>query len=349
MSRKSVFAVIAAIALVTLAGCSNGTQGGEVADEGPLVVYAPMEGPRAEWITEHAKKELDLDVTVVVGNGGDLASRLVAEKNNMQADVIVGLGEAQINTLAGEGILASYQPSWAPEIPENLRASSDKFTLYTQTPIVIAYNQASMPDAEAPTSWEDLADPVYKDKFVFPALTGQTGQAAIVGMLWPYIDEKSGSVSDEGWDMLKRVLDNAKPMAEGQAMDWAEVASGEMPIVVSWLGGIETAAKDNGITSMRVVSPAAGTPFVSTGVALTANDKHSSSGEKFLDWFGSASTQVAFVEATNNDTPLNPEALKELPASKASVEQVDKQPIDWTVVTPHLTEWMQKVQLEIVG
>ena len=68
---------------------------------------------------------------------------------------------------------------------------------------------------------------------------------------------------------------------------------------------------------------------------------------KFLDWFGSAEFQVAYVKATNNDTPLNADALKELPEAAAAVNAVKKQDIDWAVVTPHLTEWLQKIQLEI--
>lgn len=351
MNRRLGFAAAIAALAVTLTACAGSTGAGDSGasnQDGALVVYAPMEGPRADWITKNAKKALGIDVNVVVGNGGDLASRLIAEKNNAQADVVLGLGEAQINALDAEGILGEFQPEWASEIPEELRANSKNFTLYTQTPIVISYNPDVMTAAEAPSSWEDLAEPEYKDKFVFPALTGQTGQAAIVGMLWPYVDESTGEVSDAGWKALEGVLDNARPMADGQSMDWEWVASGELPIVVSWLGGIETGAKDNGLT-MTVVAPEDGTPFVSTGVALTAGSSRTDAGEKFLNWFGSADTQVAFVKATNNDTPLNPQALEQLPDAKASVEQVSKQPIDWAVVTPHLTEWMQKVQLDIAG
>lgn len=350
MNKRLILAATAGLTTVAvLTGCAAPATVAPSETVGTsLVVYAPMEGPRAKWLTEHAKSELGLDVKFVVGGGADLAARLTAEKNNAQADAVIGLGEAQLNQLGADKALVGYEPKWASEIPENLRSVSKEFTLYTQTPIVIAYNAAVMTDAAAPASWEDLAKPEYKGKFVFPALAGQTGRAAIVGLLWPYVDKSSGTVSDKGWAVLKSVLTNAKPMAAGQNVDWNWVKSGEVPILVNWLGGVETGAKDNGL-SLKVVAPTAGTPFVSTGVALAAGSKNAGTAKKFLDWFGEAATQVAFVKATNNDTPLNPKALEELPEVKASVTKVEKQAIDWTVVTPHLTEWMQKVQLDIVG
>lgn len=351
--KKNLIAAGAAAALVlTITGCSSSgpnDSGSPSEDDGPksLTVYAPMEGPRAEYLTEQAKSELGIDVTFVVGGGGDLASRLIAEKNNPQADVVLGLGEAQMNSLAAEGVLEAYEPSWADEVPEKLRSTNEDFTLYTQTPIVIAYNADVLADSDAPRTWEDLADPEYKGKFVFPPLTGQTGQAAVVGLLWPYVDD-SGEVSDKGWDVLASVLGNAKPMAAGQNVDWNWVKSGEVPILVNWLGGVETGAKDNGLT-LTVVDTKDGTPFVSTGVALGAGTANAEAAQEFLDWFGSTETQVEFVKATNNDTPLNEKALADLPEAKASIEQVSKQDIDWTVVTPHLTEWMQRIELDLAG
>lgn len=360
MNYKTGLAVLAAVSAgaIALAGCSSPAPApgspnspsvtGPGSESSALVVYAPMEGPRADWLTEHAKQELGLDITFVVGGGGDLTSRLIAEKNNSQADAIIGLGEVQMNQLAAEQVLTPYAPAWAEEIPAELRSASDAFTLYTQTPIVIGYNSAVMTADKAPAAWEDLAKPQFKEKFVFPGVAGQTGQAAVVGLLWPYTDQATGEVSDQGWELLKSVFANARPMAAGQNLDWNWVKSGDVPVLVNWLGGVETGAKDYGLT-VEIVSPAAGTPFVSTGVAVAAGAKNPTAAQKFLDWYGSAPTQIAFVKATNNDTPLNPKALAELPDARASVEQVTKQPIDWTLVTPHLTEWMQKVQLEIVS
>ncbi|MCA1305302.1 extracellular solute-binding protein [Microbacterium esteraromaticum] len=350
-ARRTTLIAAAAAAAFTLAGCSAASPsalpaGGE--DGGSLVVYAPMDDARIDFVTEQAKEDLGIELTIVGGGGGDLATRLEAEKNNAQADVVVGLGESLLNRLDAQDMFDHYTPAWADLIPEQFRDDDAGFSLFTQTPIVIGYDTAHLGNAEAPDAWLDLAAPEYAEKFVFPATTGQTGQAAIVGILWRYADPETGEVSPEGWDALAAILQNAKQLSDGQQFDWDWVASGELPVVVNWLGGVQIGADDNDL-DIAVVDTDGGTPFVSTGVAIVNGTDRAEQAQRFLDWFGSADFQVAYVEATHNDTPLNSDAVARLPEAAAALDSLTKQDIDWSVVTPHLTEWMQKVQLEILG
>ncbi|XVQ09608.1 extracellular solute-binding protein [Spirillospora sp. CA-255316] len=350
MTRSKLIAVLGSLAVgvAALTGCAPGG-GSDSASDGPLVVYTPQgDGGRGAYITEHAKSELGMNVKLVTGGGGDLQTRLVSEKNNPQADVVLGLGEAQLHQVAAKGVLAPYAPAWANQIPENFRGKTQDFTLLTQTPIVIAYNTARMGAAEAPRTWEDLAKPNYKNKFVLPGLTGQTGQAVAVGLLWRYADHKTGEVSPQGWDILSKVLDNALPVPEGKKFDWGMVSSGQTPIVVNWLGGVQTGAADNKLT-MQVVSAPGGMPFVSTGIGTVKGTKRKADAQKFINWFGSANFQVGFVKATRNDTPLNSDAVRRLPEDAAALAKVSKQDIDWSVVARKLPSWLEKIQLELQG
>ncbi|MEV0705200.1 extracellular solute-binding protein [Saccharopolyspora sp. NPDC050389] len=338
---------VLSVGVAALTGCAPGGGTSSVSG-GPLVVYTPQgDGERGAYITEHAKSELGMDVKLVTGGGGALQTRLVSEKNNPQADVVLGLGEAQLHQVAAEGVLEPYAPAWANQIPANFRGNTHEFSLLTQTPIVLAYNTAQMGAAEAPMSWEDLAKPQYKNKFVLPGLTGQTGQAVVVGLLWRYADHKTGEVSPQGWDLVSKVLSNALPLPEGKKFDWGMVSSGQTPIVVNWLGGVQTGAADNKLT-MQVVNTPGGTPFVSTGIGTVKDTKRQVDAQKFIGWFGSASFQVGFVKTTNNDTPLNSDAVRQLPEA-AALAQVGKQDIDWSVVARKLPAWLEKIQLELQG
>jgi iron(III) transport system substrate-binding protein len=312
-----------------------------------LVVYSPQgDGPRGDYIKSHAKEELGLDITFVSGGGAELTSRLLSEKNNSQADVVLGFGDAQINQIQEAGILMPYKPEWATLIPDAFTPAGD-YTLFSQTPIVISYNSDVMSAAEAPKTWEDLAKPKYKHKFSFPGVTGQTGQAAIAGILWREAEHATGEVKDQGWETLKSVLTNAKPAAAGEKFDWKNVASGEVPIVVSWVGGIQTAAADNQLP-MEIVRPKEGTPFVTTAIGLVKGTGKEQAAQQFIDWFGSADFQTGFVKATNNDTPLNTDALKQLPEAEKALSTITKQDIDWKVVTKQLSSWLERIQLEIL-
>lgn len=349
MVKRSVLAVGAAafVGVLALAGCSSGGGGDSSADA--LLVYSPQgEGPRGEYIATHAKDDLGLDVSFVSGGGGELTERLLAERNNAQADVVLGLGEAQLNQVESAGVLAGYSPAWKDLVPDAFDSGTDAFTLFSQTPIVMAYNPAVLDEEQAPRAWAELAEERFANKFVFPSVTSQTGQAAVAGILWPYTDRESGEVSDEGWTLLTEILDNAVPVPSGQKFGWGQVVSGEQPIVVNWLGGIETGAQDNGL-DLRVIDAEGGSPFVSTGIGLVAGSDRDAAAKRFIDWFGSAEVQADFVKETGSDTPVNPQALAQLPDAEAALAEIGKQDIDWGVVAPLMSSWLERIQLDILG
>lgn len=347
--------VVVVAGLVT--GCSSSPQesssassssSGSVAGS-TIVVYSPQGADtRGPFISDQAQKALGITVRFVSGAGGDLTTRLLAEKNNTQADVVLGLGEAQMNQVSSAGILQPYTPAWADTVPAALRGSNKDFTLATQTPIVMAYNEDRMSASDAPTSLVDLAKQEYKDKFTFPALTSQTGQAAAVGILWRFANHTTGAVSEEGWNTLSAIMANSVEVSAGQKFDYGTVKSGAQPLVVTYLGGLQTAEQDNGLT-MKIVDPEGGSPYVQTGVGLVKTTKNAAAAQAFIDFFGSAAFQVPFVKATNNDTPVNVDAVKELGTQSEVLTSIAKQDIDWGVVTTQLTAWLQKIELGGIG
>jgi len=340
-----------AIAAVTLSACAGSPNPAETASgtATEITIYSPQgDGDRGAFIAEQAKEELGLEIKFASGGGGDLTERLIGEKNNPQADIVLGLGEPLLYQLDAEGLFAPSTPSWGADIPSQFKLDTDSFTLFSQTPIVMAYNADAISEGEAPASWTDLADEKWKGKFVFPNVGSQTGQAAVVGILWRYADEETGEISDEGWETLTAILNNAVSVPDGQAFDWTLVADGSQPIVINWLGGIQTGAADNDL-NLQPIDAEGGSPFVSTGTGIVSGTDAGETAAEFIDWFGSADFQAAFVEATGNDTPILPAALEQLPDASAALEDIAKQDIDWSVASTQLTDWLERIQLEILG
>lgn len=339
----------AAVLALGLAGCSSPAAQGTAASPGDsLTVYSPQgEGVRGEYIAEQASQQLGIEIEFVSGGGGELTTRLLNEQNNAQADVVLGLGESQLYQLDRAGMLGDFTPEWSGAVPAEFQVDSSGFTLFSQTPVVMAYNSAALSPDEAPTSWEDLASDSYAGRFALPGMTSQTGQAFVVGVLWRYADPATGEVSDQGWSVLQSILDNAAPLGEGAELDWTQVESGEIPIVVNWLGGVQTGAADSGL-DMTIVAPPGGSPYVSTGVGIIDGTDALDGAQRFVDWFGSAKFQADFVSATNNDTPVSTEALALLPDASAKLESIEKQSIDWKVVERLLPEWQQRIELDVL-
>lgn len=348
--RFKTFAALTATVALALTGCGNSSSTDQNPAKGAttLTIYSPQgDEKRGVFIAERAKQEIGIDITWVIGGGGELQQRLTAEKNNPQADVVLGLTQPSMYQLKALNAFEAYTPSWAKDLSSQYKDPDGQFHMFWQTPIVLAYNDKAMTSAQAPKAWADLVKPEYRNTYVIGNLSSQTTRAFLVGFLWQYVDKSSGKVSDEGWTQLKALFDNAQPLPEGSLMDWGKVASGELPVVLSWFGGIQDMAKEKNI-SMAYVNTTGGTPFVMESVAVVAKRPKQELAKKFIDWFGSADFQVAYTKKIGGVTPISNEALAKLdPQVSADIKQFDKQDIDWSVVAANIEGWMEKIQLDI--
>ena len=225
--KKILAILLAALMVFSLAACStSGTpekadepqapaQGEPEAEEeqletasassdenGVLMVYSPQAAEeRGVWIKEHAEAALGFEINFLSAKGGELSERLRAEKNNPQADVIMGLVQTAMYQLKEEDLITPYVPSWTEGLPEVYQDPDGYFNSYWQTPIVIGYNTDYV--TNPPASWQDLIKEEYKGLYSIGVNTKQTVRTYIVGMLWPYYDAEIDDITDEGWEFLK--------------------------------------------------------------------------------------------------------------------------------------------------
>lgn len=354
--RKGMALLLAAAFVMTGCGSSGGDEGGSAGgsessasgSSDALVVYSPQgDEERGAWIMERAKEEIGVDVQFLCAGGGELADRLIAEKNSPQADVVMGLAQTQMYQLKDEGILEAYDPSWREGLPEVYQDKDGYFNSFWQTPIVIAYNTEFVSEEDAPKSWGDLADEKYAGMFGFGPTSSQTTRTYLVGILWNYVDPETGEVSDEGWDVLTQMYANAASMPSTDADIWKAFKDGTIPILPWWYGGVVTNCETNDITP-GYVYPESGTPVVAEGIGLVAGSDNAENAKKFIDWWGSAETMAAYAEEFDQ-APAHPDAIALCPDEiKESATMFTAQEIDWEVASAHLDEWLEKIELEIM-
>lgn len=314
---------------------------------GSLTVYSPQaDTDRGPWISERVKTDLGIEVNFLCANGGEISERLIAEKSNPQADVVLGLVQSAMYQLKGEDILTPYAPGWAEGLPEVYKEREGYFHSFWQTPIVIAYNKDHM--AVPPTSWQDLIKPEYKELYSVGATSSQTVRTYIVGMLWPYYDEQTGDISDEGWNFLRELFSNARTLPTGGDTDiWALMKSGEMPLQLNWFGGVKAKCELNEIP-VGYVTPAEGTPIVAEAIGIVKGTKNEELAKAFVDWWGSAEVMSAYAEEFGQ-APAHPEAIALCPDSvKTDAELFKAQDIDWEAVSAKIDTWFEKIELEIM-
>lgn len=310
----------------------------------PLTIYAPWNAEQANWVQEQAAAA-GHDVAFISGGGGELFDRLLAERNNPQADIAVGFVDSSLATLKAEGLLMAYEPVWAADLPEAFRDDADNMIYkFWQTPIVLAYNADALSADDAPTSWLDLTQPEYEGRYVIGSINWQTTRSYLAGILVRFLDE-NGEVTDDGWEFMQALFDNAIVVEDGDARNQA-FASGEAVIDLNWFGGAYNVARDAGYT-VEIIDTEGGTPFIADGLGILAGTDQADEAQDFVDWFGGAAFMAAFAHEYGR-VPNLPEALAMASEQvQINAAMVSPQPIDWDAVAPRLDGWLQTIELEI--
>ncbi len=309
-----------------------------------LTVYSPQGEERAVWITEQAQA-VGHDITMLSAGGSELFDRILAERANAQADVVLGLIDASMATLKSEGLFEAYVPSWAEGLPAAYRDDADNMVYkFWQTPIVLAYNSDALSADDAPDGWLDLTEPQYSGKYVIGSTAWQTTKSYLVGMLVLFTDE-SGEVTDEGWDFMQQLYDNAIVVDSGDAKTAAFV-NGEAVLDLNWFGGVGNLGESVGYTPV-MIDTEGGTPFISEGIAIMKGTNQLDEAQAFVDWFGSPEFMAAYATEFGQ-VPVHPEAIALSPESvQANATLLTPQDIDWDAIAPQIDGWIQTIELEI--
>jgi len=310
-----------------------------------LVVYTPQSADRTEVIEQLAEERLGFDIEIVNMGGGAVYDRVLAERNNPQADVVFGLIDFLTAGLKREGLLAPYTLDALEGLPDLYKDPDDTFYGYRQTPITLSYNCDRLSAEDAPTSWEDLADPKWDGKFMIGALTWQTTRAILAGLFTRQIDE-NGEMTEEGWDWFERFYDNAVIFEDG--MNRPEMmASGETVLSLNHFLGVQGDA-DKGGYCYRYIDTEGGTPVVVERNAILKGTDNMDEALAFLEFVQSVEFQIGNAERFGV-IPVHPDAIAGSPEEvRANATLLTQQPIDWDLMAAKLDSWLERIQLDLL-
>ena len=359
--KKCIALGVSAVMMFSLTACGGSMEGeqnsvesnvesaGEEEQESgkTLVIYSPQgDADRGEWFIKKCKEDTGIEIEFLCSGGGELEERLIAEKQNPQADVVFGLGQLAMNNLKREDVLTSYVPSWAEGLDEVYKDHDGMFHCFWQTPIVMAYNTDFISESEAPKTWQDLDKPEYSEMFTIGDIKSQTTRTIITGIIWDYYDEAEGDIAQEGWDKLQGIYANTQTVPSGSDQ-WQMVKEGSTPLVLSWYGGIVSNTEKNQIPVGYVV-PEEGTPIVSEGIGIVKGTENMELAEEFVEWFGDPENMAEYANEFGQ-APAHPDAIALCDEEvKADATMFKAQEIDWEVASKKMNDWLMKIELEIM-
>jgi len=246
-----------------------------------VVIYTAKENEEIEEYLPVAEAALpNLDLEVLRLSTGDLTARLLAEKDNPQADLIWGTAATSMMIFKKEGMLEPYKPKGVDAILPQFKDTDDPPSWVGVDAYLTAFcvntkvsEQYNLP---MPTSWEDLLDPVYKGHIVMPnPASSGTGFMFVSSVL-------QGLGEDKGWDYLSNLDKNMAIYTKSGSKPCKLAGSGEYAVGISF-AFVGARLKKEG-APLEFVLPSEGAGYEIEANALLKGAKNPKGAKEFLDW-----------------------------------------------------------------
>ncbi|MBL4906628.1 MAG: putative 2-aminoethylphosphonate ABC transporter substrate-binding protein [Sneathiella sp.] len=255
--------------------------GGSASAASEITVYTAVE---AEDLKKYAKNfnkdHPDIKINWVRDSTGIITAKLLAEKNNPQADIVWGLAATSLMLLGEEGMLEAYSPKGVEKLDPKFRDSANptKWTGMDAWVASICYNtvEAGKAGLPIPTSWKDLTKPVYKNQVIMPN-PNSSGTGFLDVSSWLQLFGEEG-----GWKYMDGLHQNIARYTHSGSAPCKLAAAGEIPIGVSFaFRGAKSKAKG---APLEIVIPTEGVGWDMEATAILKGSKNMAAAKTLADW-----------------------------------------------------------------
>ncbi|MGA1288566.1 MAG: putative 2-aminoethylphosphonate ABC transporter substrate-binding protein [Rubrivivax sp.] len=285
---------ISRLSLVTGAVLALATSGA-LAQKTQLLVYTALETDQLKAYQQGFNKvEPNIEIKWVRDSTGVITAKLLAEKANPQADVVMGVAASSLALLDVNGMLEPYAPS-------NLAAISAKYRDPKNPPAwfgmdvwgaTVCFNtvEAAKRGIPKPESWQDLTKPAFKGQVVMPnPASSGTGFFDVSAWLtlWGDDNGKGG-----GWKYMDALHENIAQYTHSGSKPCNMAASGEFVAGISF----EYRANSNKAKGAPIdlVFPKEGLGWDLEAFAIHKGTKKLEAAKKLADWASSKDAMVLY-------------------------------------------------------
>lgn len=254
-----------------------------------VTVYTAFETDiLAKYKSAFEKDNPDIKIKWVRDSTGIMTAKLLAEKNNPQAEVVWGLAGSSMALLKDEGLLKHYTPKGLGELHANLNDPQSNQAWFGNDAFfnAVCFNEAvaKQLNLPKPTSWEDLTKPVYKGHIAMPnPASSGTGYMQVSAWL-----QNMGE--DQAWNYMRDLDKNIAHYTHSGSKPCVQAGMGEVAIGIS-MASRGAKLKTQG-APLSVITPK-GIGWESEAVGLV---KESDAAKRVVDWSISKAANELYVE-----------------------------------------------------
>ncbi len=308
-----------------------------------VVIYTALEEDETADYLALAEKELPgLNIKWVRYSTGELAAKLIAEKDNPQADLVWGTAVTVLANM--KDLFEPYKAEGWNDIPAEFKDPDGYWTAIDMYVAAFCVNtdRLEKKGLPVPRSWEDLTKPEYAGEIIMPnpgsSGTGYLQVSSI--LLWKGI--KDGS--EEGWDFLQRLHKNIVEYTNSGSAPAKISSKGEVAIGASF--GYRAAKQLDSGYPVEVVFPSEGSGYELEANSLLKGARNADNAKMFLDWAISKNAMELYSKYKIMVTLPGVESQSAIPMPPASEVKLFDMDFDWTAAnkTAVVDKWTSLFQ-----
>ncbi len=246
-----------------------------------LTVYTAIE---AEDLARYAEtfnaQHPDIAINWVRDSTGVITAKLLAERDNPQADVIWGLAATSLLLLKSEGMLEAYAPAGVDKLDPKFVDQSDPPAWVGMDAWVasVCYNtiEADKLGLAPPTSWKDLTDAQYQGHVIMPN-PNSSGTGFLDVSSWLQIFGEDG-----GWEYMDALHENIARYTHSGSAPCKLAAAGEIPIGISFAFRGAKSKADG--APIEIIVPSEGVGWDMEATAIVAGTDDLEAAQKLVDF-----------------------------------------------------------------
>jgi iron(III) transport system substrate-binding protein len=288
-----------------------------LAQRTPILVYTALETDQLKSYKDTFEKTVkDVEIRWVRDSTGVITAKLLAEKNNPQADAVFALAATSLLVLEQEGMLTPYAP-------KGVEALNPRFVDTKKPPMwvgmdvwgaTICFNtvEAKKRNLPKPESWKDLLKPVYKGQITMPH-PASSGTGFLDVTAWLQLFGEA-----EGWKYMDALHENIAQYVHSGSKPCRQAGAGEFVMGISFEYRAN-ATKASG-APIDLIFPKEGVGWDMEASAIMKASKKQEAVRKLMDW--GVTREANELYAKGYAIVAMPGVAKPLPNVPANYEQM---------------------------
>lgn len=258
-----------------------------------LNVYTALETDQIKAYEEGFKKaNPNIDIKWTRDSTGVITAKLLAEKANPQADIVIGTSASSLAVLENEGMLQPYAPKGLDKILPQYRDAKNppEWVGMDVYGAAICFNtvEAQKLGLPKPETWKDLTKPVYKGKIVMPnPASSGTGYLDVSGWIQMWGDA-------EAWKFMDALHENVAQYTHSGSKPCRQAGAGEFPIGISFEYRAVTTKKSG--APIDIIFPKEGLGWDLEASGIMKNTKKVEAARALMDWLATPEAMQLFAK-----------------------------------------------------